>query len=82
MLWVEDAAQDIRGGMSGSPIILPNGSAIGVVCIRRQPDTGPGSTHGGHDCAGTREGGPNPVLVGCLPAWLVNDHSPVGRTFG
>ncbi len=32
-LWFEDTAQPIRGGMSGSPILLPDGSAIGVVCV-------------------------------------------------
>jgi hypothetical protein len=31
-LWISDAAEGIRGGMSGSPIVAPNGRAIGVVC--------------------------------------------------
>ena len=31
-LVIEDPAQPIQPGMSGSPIILPDGSAIGVVC--------------------------------------------------
>jgi hypothetical protein len=56
-LWIEDAAQPIRGGMSGSPIILPDGSAVGVVCVG----------DGGQARA------PNPLLSASLPAWLVRD---------
>ena len=68
VLWVEGAAQPIKGGMSGSPIILPDGGAVGVVCTGNQRDdddanapldTGPGGT-----------GGPNPLLFDQLPAWL------------
>ena len=33
MLNVVDAAQGIAGGMSGSPIIAENGTAIGIVCL-------------------------------------------------
>jgi hypothetical protein len=40
-LWIEDAAQEIRGGMSGSPIILPDGSAIGVACVSGDTMNGP-----------------------------------------
>ena len=32
MLWVEAAAQPIKGGMSGSPIILPDCGVVGVLC--------------------------------------------------
>ena len=32
MLWVSAADEPIRGGMSGSPIILEDGAAIGVLC--------------------------------------------------
>ncbi len=32
-LWVEEGAQSIQPGMSGSPVVLPNGSAVGVVCV-------------------------------------------------
>jgi hypothetical protein len=31
-LWISDSAESIRGGMSGSPIIADDGSAIGVLC--------------------------------------------------
>src|SRR5262249_2008888 len=57
-LWIEDAAQPIRSGMSGSPIILPGGSAVGVVCTSIE---------------GKLEGGPNPLLFAGLPAWLVRE---------
>jgi hypothetical protein len=40
-LWIEDAAQPIRSGMSGSPIILPDGSAIGVMCVSTEREGGP-----------------------------------------
>jgi hypothetical protein len=33
MLMISDAAENIAGGMSGSPIIVPDGTAIGVVCL-------------------------------------------------
>jgi hypothetical protein len=68
VLWVEAAAQSIRGGMSGSPILLPDGGAVGVLCTGNQRDdddadaqldTGPGGI-----------GGPNPLLFDQLPAWL------------
>jgi len=58
LLWIEDAAQPIRSGMSGSPVILPDGSAVGVVCVSVE---------------GQREGGPNPMLFANLPAWLARD---------
>ncbi len=40
VLWVEAAAQPIKGGMSGSPIILPDGGAVGVLCTGNQRDGG------------------------------------------
>jgi trypsin-like peptidase len=58
MLWIENAAEDIVGGMSGSPIIAGDGTAIGIVC------TSSGST-------ASREGGPNPGLMGNLPGWFL-----------
>jgi len=61
-LQVSDAVEGIRGGMSGSPIIAPNGRAIGVVC------TSSGLRDDGDD---HREGGPNPYLPANLPGWLV-----------
>jgi hypothetical protein len=30
-LWIEDAAEPIKGGMSGSPIVTDDGAAIGVI---------------------------------------------------
>jgi hypothetical protein len=57
-LWIEGAAQPIRPGMSGSPIILPDGSAVGVECVSTE---------------GERGGGPNPLLSANLPAWLARD---------
>ena len=59
MLWISDAADEIAGGMSGSPIIAEGGSAIGIVCTA--------SEEGG---ASTR-GGPNPRLMGNLPGWFL-----------
>jgi hypothetical protein len=61
--WLYDAAEGIKGGMSGSPIIAENGSAIGVVClsmgmVRRDLDK-------------HREGG-RPRLVHHLPAWVLS----------
>jgi hypothetical protein len=32
-LWIEGAAEEIRGGMSGSPILDEEMRAIGVVCV-------------------------------------------------
>jgi hypothetical protein len=57
-LWFEEAAQPIVGGMSGSPIILPDGCAVGMVCVSVE---------------GQRDGGPNPMLTSNLPAWLLEE---------
>jgi hypothetical protein len=57
MLWIEDAAQKIVGGMSGSPIITPDGTAVGVVCLSSS-------------IAGHTSGGPNPLLWDALPGWI------------
>jgi Trypsin-like peptidase domain len=59
-LWFDQAAEPVVGGMSGSPIVLPDGSAVGVVCT---------SEEGG----GGREGGPNPMLTAHLPGWLLEE---------
>jgi hypothetical protein len=58
-LWLSDAGQDIVGGMSGSPIIAEDGSAIGIMCVSSAVI---GKGH--------REGGPNPRLACHLPMWL------------
>jgi hypothetical protein len=53
VLSVEAPTQQIEDG-SGSPIIRPDGSATGVLCIGSERDGG----------------GPNPLLFDQLPAWL------------
>jgi hypothetical protein len=58
-LWIRGAAQPICSGMSGSPIILPDGSAVGVVCVSE-----------GLEDREHHWGGPNPVLAATLPVWL------------
>ncbi len=63
MLGVLGAAEGIVGGMSGSPIVANDGSAIGVICT----SGGTGEVH--------TEGGPNPRLVGNLPGWLLHQLS-------
>lgn len=60
-LWISKAVEGIAGGMSGSPILGNDGSAIGVVC-----------TGHGDDDAST-EGGPAPRLAAHLPGWLLQE---------
>ena len=57
-LAITDAAETIKPGMSGSPV-LTRGGAVGVVCA--------GGSHGS---------GPQPVLAGCLPGWLLREVCP------
>ena len=60
-LWIIGAANNIEGGMSGSPIINDNCFAIGVVCAAEGTD-------------GARwPSGPNPRLVHNLPGWLLKE---------
>ena len=61
-LWISDATESIMGGMSGSPIIDPDGTAIGVVCFSS------GGLGEGHT-----EGGPNPKLTDSLPGWMLGE---------
>jgi hypothetical protein len=61
-LWLSHAAEFIVGGMSGSPIVADDGSAIGVMC------TSSGGLNEKHT-----DGGPNPSLVGNLPGWLLRE---------
>ena len=61
-LWIRDAAESIRGGMSGSPILTPEGTAIGVVSVSRG-EFGEMEAH--------REGGPQPELSVHLPGWIL-----------
>ena len=62
LLWFDQAAQPVIGGMSGSPIVLPDGSAVGVVC----------ASDSGHSSG--RTGGPNPMLAAHLPGWLLEQR--------
>jgi Trypsin-like peptidase domain len=57
-LYVTDAKEGIIGGMSGSPILDDDGSAIGVLTN----SGGSGEVH--------TESGPNPRLIYHLPLWL------------
>jgi hypothetical protein len=61
MLWISDAAEGIAGGMSGSPIVAKDGTAIGIVCL------GSGGTYNRLPT----KGGPNPRLMGNLPGWFL-----------
>jgi hypothetical protein len=60
----------IAGGMSGSPIVADDGSAIGIVC----------TSGGGTDLDKHIEGGPNPRLVNNLPGWLLRQLMGPRRT--
>jgi hypothetical protein len=65
MLGVAGAAEGIVGGMSGSPIVANNGSAIGVMCA----SGGTGEVH---------TEGVGPRLVGNLPGWLLHQLGCAG----
>ena len=60
-----EASGGITGGMSGSPIVIDYGSAIGVVVCSSA--FGPSI-----DEDGDRGGGPNPTLAFHLPGWLLS----------
>jgi hypothetical protein len=69
-LWIFDAAEEIIGGMSGSPIRAEDGSAISLMSVGREvgnPANPTGGTIPQRDC------GPHPVLARSLPAWLRDD---------
>jgi hypothetical protein len=57
-IWVMEATEPIRCGMSGSPIVGDDGRAIAVCCVSA-----------GTDLEDAREGGPNPGLAH-LPGWF------------
>jgi len=59
-LWLYDAKDGIHDGMSGSSVLLSDGSAMGVVCVA-----------GGVDPRLYAEGGPNPRLMTNLPGWFL-----------
>src|SRR5258705_13670103 len=62
-LWMTDATDGIRAGMSGSPVLANDGSAIGIVCTSAGNIADPDQLH--------TEGGPNPRLMGNLPGWCI-----------
>ena len=67
-LWLTDATQGIHGGMSGSPIMMEDGRAIGVVVVGsliRQDDANSDACF---------EGGPNPTLKADLPGWFLSSR--------
>ncbi|MGA2272753.1 MAG: hypothetical protein ABSH00_04300 [Bryobacteraceae bacterium] len=59
--WISELAEKIRGGMSGSPILAKNRSAIGIVCSGVVSDGEPVDT------------GPEPRLSRNLPGWIWRD---------
>jgi hypothetical protein len=59
-LWIDNSTK-IEGGMSGSPIMADDRTAIGVVCLGAEPSS-PDGVYGNH---------PNPVLEYHLPGWLL-----------
>jgi hypothetical protein len=61
MLMISDAVSEIAGGMSGSPIMAKDGTAVGIVCL------GSGTTLNAQ-----MEEGPNPRLMGNLPGWFLD----------
>jgi hypothetical protein len=61
-LWIVRAAKEIKGRMSGSPIVDDKCSAIAVLCAI-----------GGISGEQNREGGPNPRLARNLPGWLLQN---------
>ena len=76
VLWVEAAAQPIKGGMSGSPIVLPDGGAVGLLWTGDQQDDGANAP------LDTGTGGPNPMLFDQLPAWLARGAFKQGAGSG
>jgi hypothetical protein len=60
-LWIFDAAEEIIGGMSGSPIKADVG-VIGLMSVGREVEGNP-----------QRDCGPHPILALSLPAWLRDD---------
>ena len=68
-LWVTNPAQEIVGGMSGSPILSDDGKAIGAICL--------GSLVAGEDSASLAKGDShNPRLTRDLPARFLRSWRP------
>jgi hypothetical protein len=66
VIWVAEAEEPFRRGMSGSPIMGTDGHVIGVFCV----------SAGDEDLDNHREGGPNPSLAH-LPGWLLQETAGV-----
>ena len=73
-LWIEDAAEPITGGMSGSRI-LAEGAAIGVLAVSNRL-----VTDDGKEVGRAREGGPNPRVADHLPPWILPDPFPPAQS--
>ena len=67
-LWITEATLGIVGGMSGSPIVNDEGSAVGVL----------GISGGSPDPLHT-EGDPEPRLTHCLPGWILLESRHCSR---
>ncbi len=67
-LWVSGCTRAIVGGMSGSPILRPDGAVVGVI-----------SCSSGQDGEIYTEGGPNPYLLQDLPGRLMRRDGNVFR---
>jgi len=63
-LWIE-ATQEIKPGMSGSPIIAQGGAAIGLVSVEW-------NRIGSNGLAERLRSGPQPALMYHLPGWLIS----------
>ncbi|MEO8593063.1 MAG: trypsin-like peptidase domain-containing protein [Candidatus Solibacter sp.] len=63
-LFISQATKGIEGGMSGSPILAQDGSAMGVICTSDDPPD---------DTEISTEGGPHPALTLSLPGWLLRN---------
>lgn len=61
-IWLFETDEAIAGGMSGSPIVLEHGVAIGVMVTSTESESRP-----------KFEGGPQPNLMANLPGWLLRE---------
>jgi hypothetical protein len=72
-LCISDAVPGIMPGMSGSPIVAPNGSAIGVCCASNSVGSADGLDLDG--AGPSSEGQGQPRLTHHLPGWLLGELS-------
>jgi hypothetical protein len=68
-LWISKLSHSIQGGMSGSPILAPNGWAIGVCVSGNGEEDDPTDSEDGI----ISESGPEPCLIHHLPGWLLRE---------